>query len=196
VTHDEKAQNDTCTCYPILPLTPPDGWTLENLPLADLPKRTELIRGVLVMSPQTSWHADAVSTLQRLVGEQCPAQYMTQYRMAIRRSLRTAPEPDLSIVHAGAYDPDKYFYLPQEVILAAEVISPESEERDREDKPVLYAMMGIPTYWLIERGDDNAPVVYEHYLYAGVYKPIQTHIGRLKTEVPFPIDIPLTVPTR
>ena len=195
MTHHQAGQDDTCTCYPILPPTPPDGWTLDNLPLADLPKRTELIRGVLVMSPQTSWHAGAVSKLEHLVGEQCPAQYKTQYRMAIRKSSRTAPEPDFSIIHASAFDLDKSFYLPQEVVLVAEVVSPESEERDHDDKPVMYAMMGIPAFWLIERGKDNAPIVHEHYLYAGVYRLMRTHVGRLKTEVPFPIDIPLVDPT-
>lgn len=181
--------------YPILPLTPPDGWTLDNLPLADLPKHTELIRGTLVMSPQSVWHMCAVSTLMTLVEQPCPRRFMVQRRMAVKRSPRTAPEPDLSIIHAAVYDHDRYFYLPEEVVLAAEVISPESEERDREDKPVLYAMMGIPTFWLVERGEDDVPIVHEHYLYAGVYKLMKTHVGRLTTEVPFPIDIPLVDPT-
>jgi Uma2 family endonuclease len=192
----DETERDTCTCYPVLPLTPPNGWTLDNLPLADLPKRTELIRGVLVMSPQTSWHMEAVSVLKRLIDDQCPPHCMTQYRMAIRKSLRTAPEPDISIVHARAFDLDKSVYLPEEVLLAAEVISPESEERDREDKPIIYGAMGIPTFWLIEMGEDFAPIVREHYLYAGVYKRMKTHIGRLTTDVPFPIDIPLAAPTR
>jgi Uma2 family endonuclease len=134
--------------------------------------------------------------LRTLIIERCPDQYVVEREMAVRRSSRSAPEPDLAIIHASAFDLDKNIYLPEEVLLAGEVISPESEERDREDKPVMYAMTGIPTYWLIERGDDNAPVVHEHYLYAGVYRPMKTHTGRLKTEVPFPIDIPLVVPTR
>ena len=37
--------------------------------------------------------------------------------------------------------------------------------------------------------------MHERYLYAGVYKPMGTHAGRLKIEVPFPIDIPLVDPT-
>ena len=191
----EETKRDTCTCYPLLPLTPPEGWTLDNLPLADLPKRTELIRGVLVMSPQTTWHMAAVSALQRFVDEQCPSHCMTQYRMAIRKSSRTAPEPDISIVHASAFDMDKSFYLPEEVLLAAEVISPESEERDREDKPIIYAVMGIPTYWLIEIGKDFAPIVHEHQLIDGNYRLTKTHTGRLTTDIPFPIDIPLVDPT-
>lgn len=185
-----------CDChYPVLPLTPPDGWTLDNLP-PDLPKSAELIRGVLVMSPQNFWHMSTVSTLLELVSEQSPRRFAVRRRMAVKRSPRTAPEPDLSIVYAAALGPDRYFYLPDEVVLVAEVTSPESEERDREDKPVMYAHMGIPTFWLVERGGDDAPIVHEHYLYAGVYKLMKTHTGRLTTEVPFPIDIPLTVPTR
>jgi len=178
-----------------LPGTPPDGWNLDNLP-PDLPKHTELIRGVLVVSPQKAWHMAIVDALKIRISEQCPPEYAVQREMAVRKSLRTAPEPDLSVVRASAVDWDKSIYLPEDVLLAAEVISPESEERDREDKPILYGAMGIPTFWLIERGKDNAPIVHEHYLYASVYKLMKTHVGQLTTEVPFPIDIPLTAPTR
>ncbi|HET9168713.1 MAG TPA: Uma2 family endonuclease [Actinospica sp.] len=194
MTQDEE-DPDMLAFAPVLPGTPPDGWTLDNLP-PDLPKHTELIRGTLVMSPQKVWHMAVVDTLKILIREQCPAEYEVRREMAIRKTNRSAPEPDLSIVHASAVDWDKTIYLPGEVAMVAEVISPESEERDRDDKPVMYAHMGIPTFWLIERGQDNAPIVHEHYLYAGVYKPIRTHTGRLTTSVPFLIDIPLTVPNR
>ena len=180
---------------PVVPVPPLDGWTLDNLP-DNLPKHTELIRGMLVVSPQKAWHMALVDALKILIREQCPPEYVVQREMAIRKSNRSAPEPDLSIVNASAVDWDRSIYVPSEVMLVAEVISPESEERDREDKPVLYAMMGIPTFWLIERGEDNAPVVHEHYLYAGVYKLMKTHVGRLTTSVPFPIDIALTTPSR
>ena len=176
-----------------LPITPPDGWTLDNLP-ADLPKHTELIRGVLVMSPQKTWHMAAVEMLRALLREQAPDEYVVFREMAIKRSPRSAPEPDLSIVRASAFDWDKSVYLPADTVFAAEVISPESEERDREDKPLIYAAMGIPTFWLIERGPELAPIVNEHQLYGGAYRLMHTHIGHLKTEIPFAIDIPLEVP--
>jgi hypothetical protein len=54
--------------------------------------------------------------------------------------------------------------------------------------------MGIPTFWLVERGPDLAPIVHEHQLYGGAYRLMHTHIGHLKTEIPFPIDIPLEAP--
>jgi Uma2 family endonuclease len=181
---------------PTLPLTPPDGWTLDNLP-SDLPKHTELIRGSLVMSPQKQWHMAVMDMLKALLRSQCPEAFVVQREMAVRKSNRSAPEPDLSVVAASAaLDWDKSIYLPEEVALVAEVVSPESEERDREDKPLMYAAMGIPAFWLIERGEDNAPVVYEHHLADGVYRLVRTHVGRLSTQTPFPLDILLDAPTR
>jgi len=135
-----------------------------------------------------------VSALQTAIEVQCPPRYVTQYRMAIRKSPRTLPEPDVSIIRRGAFDLNKIFYLPEDVVLAVEVITPESEERDREDKPVLYAAMGIPAFWLVEQGEGCVPIVHEHQLVEDGYRLISTHAGRLTTDIPFPIDIPLTAP--
>ena len=135
-----------------------------------------------------------MSALQTAIEVQCPPRYVTQYRMAIRKSPRTLPEPDVSIIRRGAFDLNKIFYLPEDVVLAVEVITPESEERDREDKSVLYAGMGIPMFWLVERGDGRVPIVHEHQLSEDEYRLINTHAGRLTTDIPFPIDIPLTAP--
>jgi len=97
-------------------------------------------------------------------------------------------------MHARAFDWDKRVLLPDEIALVAEVVTPGSEEQDRYGKPLIYAAMGIPTYWLVERGPDLAPIVHEHQLYAGAYRLVKTHIGRMKTEIPFPMDIRLDAP--
>jgi Uma2 family endonuclease len=180
---------------PTLPLTPPDGWTLDNLP-SDLPQHTELIRGVLVMSPQKAWHLLVVRMIEQGLLQKLPEQYVVFREMAVRKSLRSAPEPDLSVIYASALELDKNIFDPKEVLLVAEVVSPESEERDREDKPVMYAAMGIPTFWLIERGKNDAPIVHEHQLIGGGYRLMRTHIDRLTTRVPYAMDFPLVVPTR
>jgi Uma2 family endonuclease len=193
MTQDEE-DSDMLAMAPVLPATPLDGWTLDNLP-PDLPKHTQLIRGTLVMSPQKALRMEIVDALKALIAKQCPPEFRVQRGMAIKKSQCSAPEPDLSIIHADAFRRDKSIYLPDEVVLTGEVISPESEERDRDDKPIIYAHMGIPTYWLIEIGEDFAPVAHEHYLDAGVYKLMKTHVGRLTTDVPFSIDIALVDPT-
>jgi Uma2 family endonuclease len=178
-----------------LPLTPPEGWTLDNLP-DDLPKHTELIRGTLVMSPQKSWHMAVLRMLDRQLYDQAPLEYAVLFEMAVKRSPRSAPEPDVAIAHAAAFESDKSIYLPEDILVAAEIVSPESEERDREDKPLIYAAMGIPTFWLIERGPDDVPIVHEHQLYGGAYRLMHTHIGQLVTDIPFSIDLRFTAPTR
>ncbi|HTJ66698.1 MAG TPA: Uma2 family endonuclease [Actinospica sp.] len=191
---DPSPEKDDSTGYPVLPLTPPGGWTLDNLPLTDLPNCTELIRGVLVMSPQTTWHSEAVRALDERLRPLCPPHLSILPGIAIRRSPRTAPEPDIAVFHAEALDFDKIFYRPDEVVLAAEVMTPESEERDREDKPRIYASMGIPAFWLIEQGEQRALVVHEHVLNDGAYRLAKTHVGRLVTDFSFKIDISLEAP--
>lgn len=57
---------------------------------------------------------------------------------------RQRPEPDLLVVQADAETgPDQTAYLPDAVELVVEVVSSDSEERDRERKPQLYAKAGI-----------------------------------------------------
>ena len=177
----------------LLTQRPPGGWTLDTFP-ADAPKRAELVDGDLVWVPQTTWHMATIGNLMSPLEQRASSRHAVAYRMAIKYRDDCAPAPDISIVLAHALDMDKSVFLPHEITLVAEVVCPGSEERDREDKPLIYAAMGIPTFWLIERGPDNAPIVHEHQLFGGAHRLIHTHIGHLKTEIPFPIDIPLEVP--
>jgi Uma2 family endonuclease len=177
-----------------LPPPPPGGWTLSNFPV-DVPTRTELIDGELVWYPQTTWHMQAVRDLQEHLIALAPSLYSVARRMAVKCSEHCAPEPDISVMHASAVDMDKSVLLPEELLLVAEVVCPGSEERDRKDKPLMYAAMGIPTFWLIESDPDLTPIVYEHQLHGGAYRLMRTHTGHFKTEIPFPIDIPLEVPS-
>ncbi|GAA4952821.1 Uma2 family endonuclease [Actinoplanes utahensis] len=90
-------------------------------------------------------------------------------------------------------DDDATWYPAEAVVLAVEVISPESEIRDRERKPQLYAKAGIPYFWLVE-GVDGKPVVhtYERNQSTGAYDLIGSFHDRLILTAPFDIDIDLT----
>ena len=47
-----------------------------------------------------------------------------------------------------------------DVLLAVEVVSPDSEARDRDTKPHKYAAAGIPHFWLVEMaGETDHPAV-------------------------------------
>jgi hypothetical protein len=102
MTQDEE---DSEMLTPVLPTTPLDGWTLDNLP-DNLPKHTELIRGALVVSPQRAWHLFAIRMIEYALVRQAPEEFLVFREMAIRKSNRSAPEPDLSIVDASAVDLD------------------------------------------------------------------------------------------
>lgn len=94
---------------------------------------------------------------------------------------------------------DQSRYHAADVVLAVEIVSPDSEDRDRETKPLKYAAAGIPHFWLVEKtGEGRPPAVHTYeldpvtksYTNTGIYHE------RLKLTVPFTIDIDLTAIAR
>jgi Uma2 family endonuclease len=77
-------------------------------------------------------------------------------------------------------------------VLVVEVVSPDSQVRDRERKPQLYAQAGIRYFWRVEDVDGRA-VVYEYELDPAThaYALRAIHRERLKLAQPFEIDIDL-----
>lgn len=181
------------------PIPPPGGWTADDLDtLPNLPPHTELIDGSLIfVSPQTLFHSRAVDffnwELQSLVPE--GLQVLREFTIDIDRSNR--PEPDVIVCRDDAVGDLAQTRLPADsVLLAIEVVSPESIGRDRETKPVKYARAGIPHFWRAENTDGRA-VVYVYELDPATQKYVATGIfhDRLKVSVPFPADLDLTAIT-
>lgn len=178
------------------PIPPERGYRADDLfTLPGLPDRTELMDGSLViMPPQSRFHATTVSLLEQRLREQAPADLAVRREMAIILSAQTVAEPDVTVIHATAdQDINQSSYQPSDVVLAIEVVSPSSAERDRDTKPYKYAQAGIGHYGRIERvGDD--PVAYlfvlDHRHRRFVSTGTQT--GRITTVEPFEIDIDLT----
>ncbi|GAA3740949.1 hypothetical protein GCM10022205_29260 [Spinactinospora alkalitolerans] len=106
---------------------------------------------------------------------------------------RQRPEPDVLVVRAeGEGGMEQSSYRPEAVELAVEVVSPDSEERDRERKPQLYARAGITHFWRVEEVSGRPTVyVYELDPATGAYALTGIHHDRLKLTVPFDIDIDL-----
>jgi Uma2 family endonuclease len=175
---------------------PPEGYTADDLDrIPDLPPHTELIDGSLVLvSPQKRFHMRMLRLLEMQMVMQVPEEIAVEREMTTVLGERQRPEPDLLLVRAEAsQDEDGTSVDSADVLLAVEVVSPESEVRDRERKPQIYAQAGIPHFWLVDR-DDQGPVVYVYelepvhksYASSGVYRE------RLKLNVPCPLDIDLT----
>lgn len=176
---------------------PEGGWTSDDLDALppDAPKHVELIDGALVlMSPQTKFHMLVVNLLtDARLGLRPPEGLTVVREMTVKLGLRQRPEPDVMVVADQRPDDlDRTYYLPEEVRLVVEVVSPDSEERDRFTKPIKYSEAGIRYLWRIER-DGHRPVVYTYELDPSIraYVPTGVHHGRVRTNVGFEVDLDL-----
>lgn len=181
---------------------PENGWTADDLDALppDAPRRVELIDGALVlMSPQTKFHMLVINLLtDSQAGIRPPAGWTVVREMAVKLGLRQRPEPDVMVVEDDALDDlDRTYYLPDDVRLVVEVVSPDSEDRDRFTKPMKYAEAGIRFLWRVER-DGHRPVVYTYELDPSIraYVPTGVHHGRLCTDIGFDVDLSLDLGRR
>ncbi|WP_415952459.1 Uma2 family endonuclease [Streptomyces sp. KLOTTS4A1] len=182
------------------PIPPAGGWTADDLDrIPDLPPHTELIDGSLVfVSPQRKFHTRAMFLFENALVAQIPDGFDVDREMTIKLNKRNRPEPDLLVYRAEAdTGPDQTWYDPEDVVLAVEIVSPDSEERDREVKPRKYAAAGVRHFWRVEQRD-GLPVVYVYELDPAVKAYVATGIyhDQLKLTVPFPLDIDLTAINR
>ncbi|GAB2716910.1 Uma2 family endonuclease [Kitasatospora kifunensis] len=187
------------TAVPDWLIPPVDGFTADDLDrLPDLPPHTELLDGSLIfVSPQKIFHSVAMFLLEVGLRATAPEDVRVVREMAITLGKRDRPEPDLSVVRASAVtaDGEETGYQVADVLLAVEVVSPDSVIRDREVKPRKYAEAGIPYFWRVEKaGEGRRPVVYVYELdpASRAYALMGIHHDELKTDFPYPIAIDLT----
>lgn len=179
------------------PVPPQDGYTVDDLfTLPDLPRHTELIDGSLVfVSPQRYFHYAMIHLLGNGLRSTVPSDFKVACEMTVVLDQRNGPEPDISVVHAEAVTgPRQTRFQAADVLLAVEVISPDSEARDRDTKPRKYAAAGIPHFWLVDMaGQDDHPVVqvYERGEATGTYALTGIYHDHVKVSVPYDIDIDL-----
>lgn len=177
-------------------LFPPrdSGWEDDDLDyIPGLPLHTELIDGALVfrLCPQRAWHGRVILRLAAALEDQVPDGRVVAAGFSVRLSTKSRPEPDV-VVASAAYEPDRTFFVPDETELVVEVVSDESQERDRETKPFKYARAGIRNVWRIEE-ERGLPVVHSYELdeTTRAYVATGIHRERLKTAVPWDLDVDL-----
>ncbi|QIJ64720.1 Uma2 family endonuclease [Streptomyces sp. JB150] len=178
------------------PRPPQGGWTADDLDkLPNLPPHTELIDGSLVfVSPQTFFHSRAMRLLDNALLTQVPDGLDVMREVTIKLDERNRPEPDVLVYRAEAETGPRQTWLrPEDVVLAVEVVSDDSEERDREAKPLKYAKAGIRHFWRVEE-NKGLPVVYVYELDPATTTYALTGIfhDKLELTVPFPIEVDLT----
>ncbi|MGW5196694.1 Uma2 family endonuclease [Streptomyces spiralis] len=180
------------------PVPPQDGYTVDDLfTLPDLPPHTELIDGSLVfVSPQHRFHYLVINLLFNGLCSSLTPEFSVEREMTVVLDERNGPEPDVSVVRADAVTGlDQARFRAEDVLLTVEVVSPDSESRDRTTKPHKYAAAGIPDYWRVEHdGTTGEPIihVYELEPLGNSYVHMAMHRERIKVDKPYPIDIDLT----
>jgi Uma2 family endonuclease len=145
------------------------------------------------MSPQRRFHERVISAFRAALNVQAPASLTAVMQMDVKLAKRSRPRPDVVVVDSDAADdPERTFYLPAEIQLVVEVVSPESEDRDRLTKPQRYAQAGLPHFWRVEE-NGGRPVVYVCELdpSTSAYAITGIHHSRLELAVPFPVSIDL-----
>ncbi|MEN8653832.1 Uma2 family endonuclease [Streptomyces sp. 21So2-11] len=179
------------------PIPPEGGWTADDLDrIPGLPPHTELIDGSLVfMSPQRRFHTRTMWLLENALLAQVPMDLDVDREMTIKLDKRNRPEPDVLVYRTEAdTGPNQTWFSPEDIVLAVEVVSPDSEDRDREVKPRKYAAAGVKYFWRVEESD-GLPVVYTYELDPATrsYAPTGIHKTKLVMDDPFPMEIDLSV---
>jgi Uma2 family endonuclease len=125
--------------------------------------RAELLEGRIIVSPgPVLWHADVSMWLLDQLNPRCKANGWTLYPgIADLRLSRTRDIviPDTLVLKDRDNLPEFQQYVPAEqVLLVAEVVSPDGIRTDREVKWLRYAKAGTPYYLLIDRFVDPLTV--------------------------------------
>ena len=123
--------------------------------------RVELIDGEIVtMTPIGARHNGCVTSAARALTRAAGDDALVQSQGPVRLDVYYEPEPDLALLR-----PRDDFYTsrhagPADVILIVE-IADSSIEYDRDVKASIYAMSGIPEYWV---ADLNANILVKYSL--------------------------------
>jgi Uma2 family endonuclease len=117
-------------------------------------ERIELLDGGLsAVSPQGIRHATVVSRLNMKLAPALLSRAEVRIRSPFAASGDSEPEPDVSVVPPGDYLRDH----PGKAFLIVE-IADSPAARDRMIKTRLYAICGVPEYWVIDLGGGTIDV--------------------------------------
>jgi Uma2 family endonuclease len=177
---------------------PQGGWTYGQVRELGLAFDWTLTDGTIAPRGMTSqWHDMVRDGLGFALRQARVGPYAAGVQRCVLLDEGNVPRPDVVVYDHRGLDPLILECVPVgTVALAVEVVAHGSRTDDRFRKPGMYAAVGVPYYWRVERGEQGRPVVYEFWLHheAGVYAPspeTPVHQGKLRTSVPFPVEIDL-----
>ncbi|NMO50308.1 Uma2 family endonuclease [Actinoplanes sp. TBRC 11911] len=169
-------------------------YSLEDvLNLPDDAPRVELRDGVLIVVPSpTIGHQHVGNLLWMWFRQNAPEELQPGTAVGVAIGLQDSLEPDVVLVRQPI-ERTNHFFLPRQVVLAVEVVSPGTKRRDRLEKPVEYASAKIPHFWRIEQDPVH---VFAYDLVADHYELVADSDTELVLSAPFEIKLPIQDITR
>ncbi len=145
----------TPVTYERPPLPPTPVSFEEFLAWTDEDTHAEWVDGeIVLMAPASLEHQRLLDFLNDLVKTYVRSRGLGQvYFAPVLMRLPSRPsgrEPDLLFISAAHLDRLRPTYLDGPADLVVEIVSPESNTRDRAEKLTEYEAAGIPEYWLID----------------------------------------------
>ncbi len=148
-------------------------------------QKADLIDGVIYMASPENKKANGlfiwlVTVLQLYVRRRKLGEIYGS-RFACRLDDTNAPEPDILFVAAANLKRIKYGGVEGPPDLAIEIVSPESVERDYDDKRRQYQKFKIPEYWIID--EDERKVTLLRRDARGKYREVASRKGIFHSHV-------------
>jgi Uma2 family endonuclease len=171
---------------------PRRDWTFDDLlHTPDDGRRYEIIDGSLHVSPGPNpIHQVTAGRLRDVLLAAAPDDLEVMETVDVDCG-RHVIEPDVLVARVQAIRPGVVKFVPADVRLAVEVVSPSSRRMDRLVKPSVLAEAGVPAYWRVELDGPGSPLVVVHELAGGGFREVAT-VGAGETvtvTMPFPVVV-------
>jgi Uma2 family endonuclease len=170
-------------------------WTVDDV--AKLPEDLpyELIDGKLILSPSPlPFHQFLGLRVANALEVACPEDVLVTVDQSVLMDFLNEPRPDVAVIREeGA---GRTPVLSADVLLAAEILSPESINRDTEKKLEIYAYGGIPYYWIIDPMGEAITFTEYHLGPSGGYQRQMWADGVVRIDRPWPLVLDLPAWTR
>ena len=167
-------------------------WTWADLQeIRDEGHRYEIIDGSLhVSASPTPRHQVAAHRLAVLLGDAAPDGMEVVPAVDIDFG-PSVLEPDVLVVPSASAFSGRPKFVPEDLLLAVEVVSPSSRRMDRMVKPSILAEFGVPAYWRVELDGPGTPLVVVYGLDGDVYREVRTIAAgeAVRVDRPFPVEV-------
>lgn len=166
-------------------------WTIADLDaLPDDGFRYEIFDGSLLVTPPPGMpHVRSTARLHRLLVKLAPDDVEVGEGAGVYPNDTNFYIPDLFVAPAEALEGEGRGFVPGDLLLAVEVVSPSNPGNDLVLKRHAYAAAGIREYWILDRRDRTLRVL--RLSGPGKYADdVVVKAGeRWRSETPFPLEI-------